>query len=295
MENDKYTKERFLALEEGFRQKENAFHEQIWIDTNINEFDEILRLNHSKSVKEFCEITITTIAELTNAFSGVFYILSDDSSFLRANACYACLLEGLEKKSIHFGEGIIGQAANSKNTIIFEDIPPENIEVKISSTKINVVTVTIIPLIFNDKVYGIIELVFIHELLHKYKTLLDKICRNTAAVLESIQSQALTRKLLSESQEQTERLKTQEEELRQNLEELSATQETMEKQRVELQSKEIELKKMIEEMRVNEEDMQRSESKMREVIKDFQRQKKELKERELYIKSLEEELENLKS
>ena len=118
--------------------------------------------------------------------------------------------------------------------LFFDNLPPEHTEVKLSSISVNAVNILIIPLIFNEKVYGVIELIHINALDNKYIDLFTKLNRNIAVMIESISNNALTKKLLNDSQVQTSKLRAQEEELRQNLEELSATQDHLAKKEVEL-------------------------------------------------------------
>ena len=231
-----YSHEDYLNLQKKFQEREKQIEAQLWIDRNISEFDDLLRLNYNKSIQEFTTNVITSLAEMSNAFSGVFYTLDQATQLLEAVAGYACKINTLAKKEYQVGEGIIGQAALSKKMLFFNNLPPENTEVKLSSITINAANIMIIPLIFNEKVYGVIELVHIIALESKYVELFTKLNRNIAVMIESISNNALTKKLLTDSQTQTEKLLAQEEELRQNLEELSTTQENLARKEIQTQA-----------------------------------------------------------
>lgn len=207
---------------------------KLWIERQVSEFDDVLRINYQKPIFDFCQIVIHKISEITQAFSGVIYIHQDEDSNYEAIASYACSLKQLPKKIYKPGEGVIGQVAVSKKMIHYDNLPPENTELKLSAVKINAVNIIILPLTFNDTVYGILELVYINYLETKYLDLLEKLGHNIAVMIESIQNNARTARLLLASQEQAELLRSQEEEMRQNLEELSATQEALQKRENEL-------------------------------------------------------------
>ena len=229
-----YSYDDYLKLKKEFEEKDRKIESQLWIDRTIGQFDDLLRLNYNKSLEEFTSIVIRNIAEMTNAFSGVIYVTDQDKNVLRAIAGYACRIDNLQKQEFQIGEGLIGQAAISQKMLFFDNLPPEHTEVKLSSITINAMNVLIVPLIFNEKVYGVIELIHISTLDTKYINLLEKLNRNIAVMIESISNNALTQQLLVDSQDQTEKLRSQEEELRQNLEELSATQESLAKKEMEI-------------------------------------------------------------
>ncbi len=275
-------------------EREKAFEEQAWTDSNVHKFDDLLRMNYNKSLEEFSQIVLDYICELTGAFSGIIYNHDRDREKLIALAGYACVIEQLSQAQFELGESPIGQAADSQTELYFENISSERIELKMSSVQVNISNIYIIPLVFNDFTYGVLELIYITPVNPRYKLLLAKISRNIAIMMESISNNTLTKKLLADSQESTERLRAQEEELRQNLEELATTQEAMEDHKKALESKESELQKVIKEMQVNEEDMQRSEEKLRSVILNFQKQTHELKEKDSLIDELKKEIDLLR-
>jgi len=64
----------------------------------------------------------------------------------------------------------------------------------------------------------------------------EKVCESTASTLITIENNEKTKKLLESSQMTTEMLRAQEEEMRQNLEELTAMQEEVNRQKFELAS-----------------------------------------------------------
>lgn len=268
-ENRNISLEEFTQLKQEFEAKEKKFEAQLWVDSTLNKFDELLRENYAKSLDEFSAIVIQHIAELTNAFSGIIYTFDKASEVFKANAGYAIKIEQLNKRAFRAGEGIVGQAVASAKTLVFEKIPAENVEVYFSSAKVNVANIRVIPLIFNEVVYGVLELIFITELDEVYIRLLEKMSRSIATMIESILNNDFNQKLLVDSQEQTDLLRAQEEELRQNLEEIAATQDLMNKQQKELEQKEKEMTQALEKMENERESIAENERKMQETIQKY--------------------------
>lgn len=229
------THENYEKLIAEFAEKEIAMQERIWRDTQIGQFDEVLRLNYAKGSKEFAQIILENICELTNAYSGVFYLSESEKNQIEAIAGYACVISKLPQQAYLVGEGLVGQAVESKKMIFFNDIPANTVSLKSSTNmQLSAGSILILPLLFNDVVYGVLELYYIRAFEDKFVDLLKVFAKNIASTLESILNNTLTQRLLKDSQEQAESLRSQEEEMRQNLEELQATQEEMLRKDVEI-------------------------------------------------------------
>ena len=225
----------YQKLQEEFAEKEKKFEERIWLDTTVGQFDNLLRLNYNKSTAEFAKVVLNHAAELTKAYAGVFYVQDLENQLINAMAGYACSLRKLAQREYEIGEGIVGQAAETKKIMFFKDLPPKNIEIKSSTLNIAAASILVLPLVFNDRAFGVIELIYLDNLDEKYLNLLDVVSRNVAAMLESITNNELTKHLLQQSQEQAEALRAQEEEMRQNMEEMKATQEAVANKQKELE------------------------------------------------------------
>jgi signal transduction protein with GAF and PtsI domain len=289
-ENPNISYEEFVQLKQKFEEKEKKIEAQLWVDSTLNKFDELLRVNYAKSLDEFAQIVIQHIAELTNAFSGVMYTLDKESNVFRASAGYAVETEKLEKRAFKAGEGVVGQAVASAKTLLFENIPAENVEVYLGSAKVNVANIRIIPLVFNEVVFGALELVYITHVSDVYVRLLEKISRSIATMIESILNNDFNQRLLVDSQEQTDLLRAQEEELRQNLEEIAATQDLMNKQQRELEQKEQEMSETLKKIAQEKQEIEENEKKMKETVEKYQQDIKRYQEKDQIIEQLKAEL-----
>jgi GAF domain len=276
-----FTDDKYIKLKEEFATKEQAMQEKLWIDSSIGQFDEVIRLNYTKSLDDFTQEMIIQIAEFANSYSGVFYIYDASKNVLHANASYAYQIEDLNQKEIKIGQGLVGQVAQSKKPIFFDNLPPQNIHLHQSPTfKVSIASIFIIPLTFNELIYGVVELVFIRSLEPKVKQVIEMVCRNTAIVLESITNNTLTKKLLKETQEKAEMLRAQEEELRQNMEELQSTQEAMARKQQELETINMKMKanegilqKALAKMKESDAEVKRSNEEMRATIEQITKEK----------------------
>jgi PAS domain S-box-containing protein len=214
---------------------EKSLEDRLWLDSTLSRFDDILRINYDKSVEVFADIVIAEACTITEAISGSFFIVDEDQALVRAVAGFGTTVETMARREFRIGEGIIGQCVKSKTMRLLTDIPPQNVVIKSSLGNLSADSVVVIPLIFNERVYGVIEVVSLKRFPSKYLDFLERLCRNIASTLQSIQANARMRKLLLELQEQTQKQASQEEELRQNLEELEATQEELQRQKLQVE------------------------------------------------------------
>ena len=172
----------------------------------------------------------TILPKLRKPFGELFFVADTDKKLVTAIAGYACKPEKLPQREFDWGEGLIGQAVKVRETVYMENLPQHSITVASSLGQVPAAALLIVPLVFNDQIYGAIELIFVDKLPDKFMELTERLGKNIASMLGSIQSNIKTRHLLEVSREQAAHLAAQEEELRQNMEEMTSTQEHLEKQ-----------------------------------------------------------------
>lgn len=305
------SQEEYNKLIAEFAEKERKLEERLWLDSNLTKLDDVLRLNYNKSVAEFASIVLRHVAELSQAFSATFFVYDQNKEKATAIAGYAHKIEKLKQQSYQVGEGIIGQTVFSQKALFFDDIPAENIETSLSTVAMEVVNILVFPLIFNEQVYGVVELVYIQDLPKMFLKLFEEFSRNIAVMLESLSKNEINEQLLKDSQEITEALRAQEEELRQNMEELQATQEAMQKKQKEIErsnqkikssetvlrkalarmkEQEFELKETNAELAASEEEMRQNMEELQSTQEVLEQQKYELQQKDEKMQVLMEEM-----
>jgi methyl-accepting chemotaxis protein len=130
----------------------------------------------------------------------------------------------LEKK-VHLGEGLVGMCAKERQPVIIKDVPGNYIFIKSAFGGTVPQNIVLIPLIFNDLVYGVLELATLAEFENYKVEFLEQLAENIANTLAIDETNEQTKKLLEQTQKQSQELLSREEELRQNLEELQSTQD----------------------------------------------------------------------
>ncbi|WP_027002968.1 GAF domain-containing protein [Hugenholtzia roseola] len=214
-----------LDTKQALTQSGNTVEESLWIDSQLTKFDNVLRHNYNKPLEDFAEIILTELCCMVSSVRGAFFLIDQENPNIDALAGYACTPDTMSKRRYRVGEGLIGQVVKLREPLYFNDLYQSQVALEASAGAVYAGAMLVSPLVFNDQAYGVIELLFLHDVPKKYRELIQRLCANVAAMLQSIIINARTKKLLEISMRQAEDLRSSEEELRQNLEELEAIQE----------------------------------------------------------------------
>jgi len=161
------------------------------------------------------------------------------------------------------GEGLVGQAYLEKETILLTDVPPDYLQITSGLGEGNPRCIVIVPLLMNAQTLGVLEMASFHVFLPYQILFLEKLGENIASTLATARNNRQTMQLLQDSQEQTRLMQSQEEEMRQNLEELIATQENQARLQVELQNNELVLHGKLKELEDAKANLETREAEMK--------------------------------
>jgi methyl-accepting chemotaxis protein len=201
--------------------------QRTWASQGVALFSDILR-SHNDNLEELSFEIISNMVKYTNSNQGGIFIANDndtDNIFLEMVACYAYDRQKFLDKRIGVGEGLVGRCYQEKERIFLTEIPDDYIKISSGLGEINPKCLLLIPLTYNDNVFGIMEIASVNEYQPHEVEFIERIGENIAATISSVKSNVQTQMLLEQSQQQAEEMSAQEEEMRQNMEELRATQE----------------------------------------------------------------------
>ena len=197
-----------------------------WIIEGLASLGEILR-NHD-SVQKISEEVIQFICYRVEALQGAFFLLEEsdeDQDKLVMKATYAYGKFKNIKRQFYFGEGIIGQCAAEKNIILRSEIPDNYM--LISSGILgdqHPSHLLVVPLIYNDKVYGVIELASLSMFESDKIDFMEEVGAIISRTIFNINVNENTRNLLEKSQVLGQELTDKKEELEQNANKMAKTQ-----------------------------------------------------------------------
>jgi len=198
-----------------------------WFNEGLALFGDVLRQNHN-NIKELSYAIIQNLINYLHANQGGLFIINEeqkDDICFDLLASYAFNRKKYKQKQIRLGEGLAGTCAQEKATVYLTNLPQNYIQITSGLGGANPKCLLIVPLKIEEKVLGLIEIASFNDTAPHEIEFVEKIGQNIASTLMSVKINEQTAKLLKQSQQQSEVLSSQEEEMRQNMEELKATQE----------------------------------------------------------------------
>jgi len=141
------------------------------------------------------------------------------------------------------GEGLVGQAALEKQTIIIEEVPEEYMQVQSGLGHTKPRNIIVLPFVYEDKVRGVIEIGSFKEFTDIQLEWLNQVMPIVAIAVNTAESRDKMQSLLQQSQAQAEELQSQSEELQSQQEELRQTNEELESRTQDLEQQKSEIHK----------------------------------------------------
>jgi len=236
------------------RETTRANQEQDWLKTNLARIAGLMQ-GH-RDLLELARLILGELTPLTSAQYGAIYLASDateqrgsgtgEQEFTRI-ATYGFTKGGLD----HFaaGEGLAGQAAIERKPILITDAPAGYLRVGSGLGEAAPVSVTVLPILFEDQVLGILELASLTRFSDVHLAFFDQFVGTIGVAINTIMASSRTEALLSESQrlttqlqERSVELQGQQAELRRSNAELEEKAALLAKQNsaIEVQNRQIE-------------------------------------------------------
>jgi HAMP domain-containing protein/signal transduction histidine kinase/DNA-binding response OmpR family regulator len=213
--------------------------EQDWLKTNLAKFTNMLQ--GQRDLLAVGRMLLSELTPLVDAQMGVIYQMdSADAARLQLLASYADHPVDGHPKSFMVGEGLIGQCAQDKRTLLMSDVERA---VPISSALVKMVpkNIIVLPVVFENQVKAVIELSSLRDFTDLQIAFLEQLTANIGIVLNSIEATMQTEGLLKQSQQLAGELQTQQKELQQTNDQLEQKARELAEQNVEVERKNQEI------------------------------------------------------
>lgn len=227
--------EALQVLQTNLKAARTKEEQEKYTNVGIAEISSILR-NVNQNIAQLCDQSLRFLVKYTQANQGAIFVISklDGREVLQLEACYAYNRKKYLQKHIELGEGLLGQTFLEKETTYLLEVPQNYTHITSGLGEATPTCLILIPLIYNEQAYGVMELAYFTKLDNHVITFLTKAAENIASAIVAAKNSLHTQNLLELATKQREELKNQEEELRQNLEEMQAAQEELHRKNMEI-------------------------------------------------------------
>ena len=223
-------------LEDEKRQHEDSLRK--WANEGLTQFAEILRQS-TRNISDLANNVLKNLIKFLGANQGGLFLYNDTDKndvYLELVSSYAYNQERKKKKKIYLGEGLIGTCAIEKSYVYLTDLPNDYLTITSGLGGSNPSSLLIMPLKVEEQIFGVMEIASFKKMERHEIDFVEKVSESIASTLSIAKINQRTADLLAQSQQQAEEMASQEEEMRQNLEELQATQEESARKEAEMQS-----------------------------------------------------------
>ncbi|MFI5619946.1 HAMP domain-containing protein [Streptomyces sp. NPDC051567] len=232
-----------------------ANEEQDWLKGNLARISALMQ--GRRELDDVASLIMSELTPVVSAQHGAFFLAlpaggsteigtennRDGSYELRMRGSYA-YGGGQMPTSFRPGEGLIGTVAEEKRTILVENTPPGYLKISSGLGEAPPAHVIVLPVLFEGKLLGVIELASFTGFTQIQKDFLSQIAEMIGTSVNTISVNSKTEMLLKQSQEMTEQLRERSDELENRQKALQAANAELE-EKAELlarQNRDIEVK-----------------------------------------------------
>ena len=235
---------------------------QTWLKSTVTSISN--KLQGATTYRAFADVLVTELVPVMKAGLGIFYLFREDTARLERVGTYGFKESRQLTPDYQLGEGLVGQAASERRTIILQDVPEDYTRIHSGTGEGAPRSVVILPVTSRDSLLGVVEIGSFAPLTPLENRLLEELMPIVALSLENLGRALSTHALLEQTQSQADELRASEEALRSQQEDLRSTNEELKTKTTELQEQSQRLVASEEELRVQTEELHASNEELRE-------------------------------
>jgi len=222
--------------------------EQNWLKTGQTQLND--QLSGEQEVLQLAENTINFMTPYLEAQIGALYLFQENPKHghLKMIASHAYTWRKKLSNEFKIGEGLVGQVALERKTIIITEPPVDYICIQSGLGRSTPRTILVTPFLYENTLKGIIELASFKVFTEVQIEFINQVMPTIAIGINSAQSRQQMQELLQQTQAQSEELQGQTEELQSQQAALQQSNEELQSQSEELQTQQEELRHANEEL-----------------------------------------------
>ena len=208
-------KDKLNEMIRNLRETTRVNTEQDWLKTNLERFTRMLQ--GQRDLATVSSMVLSELAPLVSAQHGVFYALTDlgdgGEPVLQFQAGYGFKERKHLGNFFRLGEGLVGQCAVEKERILLTDVPADYIQINSGLGEATPLNIIVLPILFEGSVRAVIELASFAAFSPAHQSLLDQLTESIGLVLNTVEANSVTERLLEQSQSQAQELQSRQEQL----------------------------------------------------------------------------------
>jgi CheY-like chemotaxis protein/HAMP domain-containing protein len=235
------------------------------------------RMRGDLTLEQLAEKILGFLVPALRGQVGLFYLPDGDE--LKLAGTYAFTFRKNMSNRIKPGEGLVGQAALEKKTIVLARVPDDYIVVSSGLGEAPPRHVVVTPILHEGELRGVLEVGSLADMGEEQLEILRLSVEHIAVAVSSALSRQQLSQMLSQTQQQAEQLKHQQDEMRAINEDLeaqaialSASEMRMQEQQEELKRANLELEEQTQALRASEESLQAQQEELRVINEELEAQ-----------------------
>ncbi|MFE0509490.1 HAMP domain-containing protein [Streptomyces sp. NPDC058964] len=208
-----------------------------WLESNLARLAALMQ-GH-RDLMEVADLILRELTPLVNAQYGAFFLADpdEDGSSLRTaepakGLAFIAGYGAAQGATVETGglpvHGLVRQAAREKKRILVEEAPPDYIKINSGLGEAAPTTIVIIPILFEDKLLGVIELASFSRFSDVHLAFFDQFVNTIGVAINTIIANSRTESLLGESQRLAMQLQERSDELQKQQAELQRSNAELE-------------------------------------------------------------------
>jgi len=230
----------------------------IWFRSGMNKLNDLLQ--GDQDIIQVSKNTLTFLTDYLNAELGAIYVYEEENEILSLAASIGIPNKN-QFKTINKGHGLVGQVAETKQWKNLKNVPKDYFQIFSGTGEMKPQNIIIIPLIYNDILWGVMELASIQIFKESFLEFIKTVQESITVKIASTIARNKLENLLKTTQNQASELQVQQEELRVANEELAEQTKILIESEKKLQVQQEELRVANEELeeRTNQLEIQKNE------------------------------------
>jgi signal transduction histidine kinase/HAMP domain-containing protein/ActR/RegA family two-component response regulator len=204
-----------------------------WLESNLARLAALMQ-GH-RNLMEVADLILRELTPLVNAQYGAFYLADpeeDGATVPTKGLAFIAGYGAAQDATVETGglpvHGLVAQAAREKKRILVEGAPPDYIKINSGLGEAAPTTIVIIPILFEDKLLGVIELASFSRFSDVHLAFFDQFVNTIGVAINTIIANSRTESLLGESQRLAMQLQERSDELQKQQGELQRSNAELE-------------------------------------------------------------------